>query len=86
MRKFASLVAMFGAAFVPIGQGSAVIKGRTLDEALTRVPCRFISKKGKDLEISGVPIIVNEKAEANPLTLTKDDEIKSIEKRCFSKR
>jgi hypothetical protein len=46
---------MFGNAFVPIGQGSVVIKSKTLDEALKRMPCRFVSKDGEGLNISNVP-------------------------------
>ena len=49
------VLAMFGNAFVPIGQGSVVIKSKTLDEALKRMPCRFVSKDGEGLNISNVP-------------------------------
>ncbi|MGA2996068.1 hypothetical protein [Bradyrhizobium sp.] len=86
MRKIAGIVAMFGTAFVPIGQGSVVIKGKTLDEALARVPCRFISKDGTDLKVSNVPIVIDESAEPNSLILTNESEIGPIKKRCFSKR
>lgn len=60
-------------------------EGKTLKQALAKVPCNYISKDGDDLKIQGVNIVVDGKPEPSPLILSKKDEIEPVEKRCFPK-
>jgi hypothetical protein len=63
--------------------GSATFEGKTWEEALAKLPCQSISKDGKDLKISAT-LVVDGTAYQNP-AITKEDLIKPVDRRCFSK-
>jgi hypothetical protein len=63
--------------------GSASFEGATWKAALEKVPCPNVMKDGKDLKISGTVIVDGERF-SNP-TITKEDLIEPVDKRCFPK-
>jgi|GraSoi_2013_40cm_1033754.scaffolds.fasta_scaffold302872_1 hypothetical protein len=58
-------------------------EGKTWKEALEKVQCQYVTKVGNDLTIAGL-VIVDGMSFPNP-TITKDDLIEPLEKRCFPK-
>jgi hypothetical protein len=63
--------------------GIAAFEGKTWNEALAKVPCKDVAKDDKDLKITGT-VVVDGKSFQNP-TITEEDRIKLLEKRCFPK-
>jgi hypothetical protein len=64
--------------------GSApTFEGANWHEVLEKVPCQYVTKVGKDLKIA-VTLVVDGKTFKNP-TITEEDRIKELEKRCFPK-
>jgi uncharacterized GH25 family protein len=64
--------------------GSApTFEGKTWKEALEKVPCQNVAKDGKNLKITAT-IVVDGKPFPNP-TITKEDLIEPLDKRCFPK-
>jgi hypothetical protein len=63
------------------GSAVATFEGKTWKEALATVPCQNVTKDGKDLKISGT-VIVDGNQFPSP-TITKDDLMDPLEKRCF---
>jgi hypothetical protein len=52
-------------------------------EVLEKIPCQYVTKAGKDLKIA-VKIIVDGKTFQNP-TITEEERIRELDKRCFPK-
>jgi hypothetical protein len=65
-------------------RGSApTFEGADWREVLAKVPCGYVTKDGKYLKIAA-KLVVGDKTFQNP-TITEEDQIKELEKRCFPK-
>jgi hypothetical protein len=80
----ASVLLMVGTSAQAVLHGSRpAFEGKTWKEALEKVQCQYVTKVGNDLKIAGL-VIVDGMSFPNP-TITKDDLIDPLEKRCFPK-
>jgi hypothetical protein len=65
------------------GIAPVTYEGATWNEALAKVPCKDVAKDGKNLKITGI-IVVDGKQFPNP-TISKEDQVEPLDKRCFPK-
>lgn len=77
------LIALVSGGFTH-GVAVPTFEGGDWREALAKVPCTNVAKAGKDLKITGI-VVVDGKRFPNP-TITKEDLIEPVDKRCFPRR
>jgi hypothetical protein len=67
-----------------VSRGSApTFEGADWREVLEKVPCGYVTRDGRDLKIAA-KLVVSDKTFQNP-TITEEDRIKELEKRCLPK-